>query len=335
MKDQAMPGTQDEGRTHRLMGASVCRMPGSVVEQLLGLRAAISHFNARRGLRTALLYSNGWFVQWHEGPRDAVEEMWSLAQAHPGNAHARIVHRSDGPATLPRPLHIASLHSRDKASDVARRIYAIERERELGWTAEPGEIWQALSAPCLIEGADVMAAVARSHVVAVTSEFNESVDLVKAVAERSRAPVSYQRFADGDPRMPDIGAAFVDTVNDGQVTRLQALSRRALEDGMVQLSLRRMHCLVLLLGNRPRPTTRLAATTAALLAAMPHRPPVRLVGPCLETCDEVAQALGAVPGLNIASIRAGVPGRQRADAVLDMLSDGSCTMPAELDLLLS
>ncbi len=330
-----MLATQDVGRVHRLMGASVCRMPGSVVEQLLGLRAAISHFNMNRGLRSAFLYSNGWFLQWHEGPQEAVDEMWALAQAHPGNAHARIVHRSDGAATLPRPLHIASLHSRDKPSDVARRIYAVERERELGWIAEPAEIWQALSAPCLIEGADVMAAVARSHIVAVTSEFNESVDLVKAVAERSRAPVSYQRFADGDPRMPDIGAAYVDTATGGQVTRLQAFSRRALEDGMVQLSLRRMHCLVLLLGNRPRPTTRLAATTAALLAGMPQRPPVRLVGPCLDTCDEVARALSCVPGLDIASIRAGVPGRQRADAVLDMLSDGSCTMPAELDLLLS
>lgn len=330
-----MRATTEEGCVHRLMGASVSRMSGSVVEQLLTLRPAITHFNMGRGLRSAFLYSNGWFVQWHEGPRGAVEELWALAQAHPGNAHARIVHRSDGVGTLPRPLHIASLHSRDKPSDVARRIYAIERERELGWTAEPAEIWQALSAPCMIGGANAMAAVTRTNIVAVTSEFNESVDLVKTIAERGRAQVSYQRFADGDPRMPDIGAAYVDTADEGQVTRLQALSRRALEDSMVQLSLRRMHCLVLLLGNRPRPTNRLAATTAALLAGMPHPPPVRLVGPCLDTCDEVAQALGCVPGLNIASIRAGVPGRQRADAVLDMLSDGSCTMPAELDLLLS
>nr|WP_255553549.1 BLUF domain-containing protein [Caenimonas aquaedulcis] len=310
-------------------------MPGSVVEQLLGLRKQITAFNASRGMRTALLYSNGWFVQWHEGPRDAVEAFWAAAQAHPGNAHSRLIHRSDGVATLPRPLHIASLHGRDKPSDVARRIYAVERERELGWVAEPHEIWEALSAPCTIRGADAMSAAARTHIVAVTSEFNESVDLVKAVADRSHTPVTYQRFADGDPRNPDIGAAYVDTVAGGQMTRLHALSRRAMEDGMVQLSMRRMHCLVLLLGNRQRPTSRLAATTAEVLARMPTRPPIRLVGPCLDTCDDVARALRGVAGLNIASIRAGIPGRSRADAVLDSVADGSCTMPAELDLLLS
>ncbi|MDB5873935.1 MAG: Sensors of blue-light using [Ramlibacter sp.] len=321
-------------QVHRMMVASVCRMPGSVVEQLLGMREAICRFNAPRGLRTAVLYSGGWFLQWHEGSATAVDEAWAQSEMHPGHAHQRLIHRSAGPATLVKRLHIATLHSRDKPNDVARRFYSIERERELGWIAEPAEIWQCLSAPCLVQAGDVMAAVSRSHVVAVTSEFTESVDLIKSIGERARAPVSYQRFADGDIRKGEIGAAYVDLTNGGQMTRLQALSRRCLDDGMVKLSLRRLQCLVLLLGNRPRQTATLALSVAGLLEGMEAPPAVRLVGPCPDICDEAAAALGAVPGLDISAIRSGIAGRAGVDAVLDLITTG-CSAPAGLDLVLT
>jgi hypothetical protein len=334
-----MRSAQEVGEVHRLMGASVCRMPGSVVEQLLAMRQGICRFNAKKGLRSALLYSGGWFLQWHEGPQAVVEEAWAYAQGHPGNAHGRVIHRSDGAGALPRTLHIASLHSRDKPSDVARRIYAIQRERDLGWVADPIEIWDALSAPCLVQDVDPMAAVARSHVVAVTSEYTESVDLVKAIAERGRSPVSYQRFADGDARNADIGAAYVDARVGGQVTRLQALSRRALEDGMVQMSLRRMECLVLLIGSRSAASARLAEAAASLLRTLPQRPSIKLVGPCADTAAEVAVCLQAGAGhdgpADIDIVSAGGPGRNRVDAVLDLIAAGECTRPAELDTQIS
>ncbi|HSI52519.1 MAG TPA: hypothetical protein VK981_01035 [Ramlibacter sp.] len=308
-------------------------MPGSVVEQLLALREGLCRFNAKHGLRTALLYSGGWFLQWHEGSAAAIDAVLVQSDAHAGHAHQRVIHRTEGPASLTETLHIASLHSRDKPSDVARRLYSIERERELGWDAEPVEIWQCLSAPCLVARDDVVAAVARSHVVAVTSEFTESVDLIKAIGDRTRAPVSYQRFADGDLRKGDIGAAYVDVASGGQLTRVQALPRRGLDDNMITLSLRRMQCLVLLLGNRPRAAGMLAASVAHLLGGMPVPPAVRLVGACAETCAEAAGILAALPGLDIETIDAGTGGRTRTDAVLDMVYSG-CTAPAGLDLLL-
>ncbi|MEO7392642.1 MAG: hypothetical protein ABIU58_10735 [Ramlibacter sp.] len=325
----------DAGQTvHRMMVASVCRMHGSVVGQLLAMREDISRFNGSRGLRSAILYSGGWFLQWHEGSHAAVEAAWSMSLAHPGHAHQRLIHRSEGPATLVKRLHIASLHSRDKPSDVARRLYSVERERELGWKAEPAEIWQCLSAPCLIQRADVMAAVARGHLVAVTSEFTESVDLIKSIAERTGAPVSYQRFADGDRRNADIGAAYVD-VAAGQMTRLQALSRRALDDAMVRLSMDRMQCMVLLLGNRPKATAKLVDSVVGLLKDMAVAPPVRLMGPCPGTCAEVAVALGAVDGLDVETIPVGLAVRTRVDAVLNLIDDADSIVPADLDLLLS
>src|SRR5258706_4429597 len=126
-----MDGADRGQQVHRMLVASVCRVPGSVVEQLLGMRDTINRFNAARGLRTALLYSGGWFLQWHEGPAAAVDGAWVQSEMHPGHAHQRLIHRSVGPATLARRLHIASLHTPGNPCDGARRFSRIYRGLEL------------------------------------------------------------------------------------------------------------------------------------------------------------------------------------------------------------
>ena len=328
-----MTGGSGAHSVSRLMGASVCRMPGSVVEQLLGMRKGICRLNERTGVRTALFYSSGWFVQWHEGSKEAVDDAWGRALTHPGHAHGRLIHRSVGPAGLAEPLHIASLHNRDKPSDVARRLYAIEREHELKWSAEPAEIWQLLSAPCMLQPPDPALSVVRRNVVAVTSEYTESVDLIKVVADRSRAPVSYQRFASGDVSAGEAGAAYVDVAGSGHMTRLQALSRRALDNSMIKLSLRNMQSLVLLTGHRPYHAARLAAAVAGLLEGMAVRPNVRVIGSCEPTRAEAAGVLGRLPGLDVSQVDSGRSTGVVADAVLDVIGNEGDTVRAGLDFL--
>ena len=75
--------------TTRFLAASIARMPGSVIEQLLAMRRAIAPFNTARGLRTVLLYTGGWFVQWHEGPTEAVERTWQISLTHTTHFHPR------------------------------------------------------------------------------------------------------------------------------------------------------------------------------------------------------------------------------------------------------
>jgi len=62
---------------------------------------------------------------------------------------------------------------------------------------------------------------------------------------------------------------------------------------------------------------------------------VRLIGPCRETCDEVAAALAEIRGLDVGTVHVGAAGRTRVDAVLDLIADTGDTVPAALDLLLS
>lgn len=275
----------------RLMGASVARMPGSVVEQLLGMRERIRRFNERRGLRTALLYCGGWFVQWHEGPGTAVEETWRISRSHSGHSNPRVIHHSAGPGSLVAPLQIATLHGQDKPTDVARRLHELERDAADGEAPEPVEIWRRLSGPVAGRYAQDPPA-ARRRVLAVTSESTACVDLVKALAEHCRVPVSYQRIAGADSRIADVGAAYVD-VGCGGRTRVHALSRQVLAHDIVRLSLARLDAVVVLLPGRPRAGPSLEAVVQSFAQGMATSPAVRVVEPDRSPLDAVLEMLAA------------------------------------------
>lgn len=306
---------------HRLMGVSPCLVKGSVVDKLLAKRAEFCGFNTPRGGRTAVWYSAGWFLQWHEGSAETVAAAWQASQAFRWHGAHRLLHRSHGPRALLEPVHLSTVYSREAPGDVARRINSIVRQHELGWSAEPTEIWRQLTAPCLLPGKDALAAVTRDNVFAVTSEYTESVDLVRAIAEHHQAQVVYQRFAGSDLSAPDVGAAYVDLSHGGQVTRVQALSRGALDNTMVRSSLQQAQCLVLLLGNRAHAAERLAHSVIDLLAEQDVWPAVRLVGNCASTCESAVQVLAALPQLDVAIRFADPSGRSPMEAVLDAVTD--------------
>jgi hypothetical protein len=175
--------------------------------------------------------------------------------------------------------------------------------------------------------------VARRNVVAVTSEYTESVDLIKVIADRFAAPISYQRFASGDIRAGEAGAAYIDVAGAGHMTRLQALSRRALDNSMIRLSLRDMQSLVLLTGHRPHHAARLAVAVANLLDGMAARPSVRVIGSCAQTRGEAAAALARLPGLDVAQVDPGAAAGMLADSVLGVIDSDGETVRGGLDLL--
>ncbi|HSH92142.1 MAG TPA: BLUF domain-containing protein, partial [Ramlibacter sp.] len=233
----------------RLMAASICLMPGSVVGRLLEMREGIFRFNSRMGLRTALLYTGGWFVQWHEGPASAVDKTLEMSRSHRTHSHLRVIHRSVGAGCLAEPLQIATLHGQDKPTDVARRLFRIEEERRGRGELDPAEIWLRLSAPLAGPMAMVASAKVPARLLAVTSESTESIDLLKAIAERCRVPVAYQRFATGGVRSIDAGAAYADLGCSAAHTRIHALSRHVLANSLMLLSLRQVHGVLILHGS--------------------------------------------------------------------------------------
>ncbi|MES2633482.1 MAG: hypothetical protein V4669_10955 [Pseudomonadota bacterium] len=298
-RNHAAAFASHEAHVHRVMIASVTRVAGSAVDELLALRPWLVKFNGARGLRSAILHAGGWFVQWHEGSAEAVEQGIARAEALTGHRHSRIVHRSVGAAVLSETLNIAALSNGDKATTMARRIYRIEREALLGHAMEPLEIWRSLIAPCRKDESSPLAPSSRRHVLAVTSGANESTDLVRSLALRYGVPVSYQRFAAGDRRAADAGAAFTDLPSPDAGTRVHSLSRGALLNTMCRLSFANMQAMVLLLGERPGAAASLADGVVDMLRATRLRPSVRLIVSCRNTSRVAQESLARLPGLEI------------------------------------
>ena len=261
--------------TTRFVGASIAHMPGSVIEQLLAMRGQIAKFNALRQLRTVLLYTGGWFLQWHEGPTEAVERTWEISRSHTTHHHPRVVHRSVGAPVLVEPVQIAALVGPDKTTDIARKLFDIDREQERA-PLEPVEIWRRMAAPPSGRFAGLPDSSHRALVV--VSEYTESVELIKALAEHCRVPMNYQRFAGPDLHTGDAGAAYVDIGHWGHRTRVQALSRHVLGYGIARLAFARVDGVVLLLNRKPQSASALREAVAPFLSALHPEPEFHVVG---------------------------------------------------------
>ena len=160
-------------------------------------------------------------------------------------------------------------------------------------------MWQALSAPCLVDANGSLGFVGRRQVLALASDDNEAVDLVRSVAQQAAARIAYQRYAGSELRRYDVGAAYADVADSLTTTiRVQALSRRALAAGIRLLGLGHVERVVLLVGRERTRARAMVAETARLLGALAHPPVIHLVSPC-ETTREFAaaelQALAPAP----------------------------------------
>ena len=56
----------------RVVYASESNLHDSIYAEMERIRASAVRHNVPAGVHTALLYQSGWFVQWKEGPGDAL-----------------------------------------------------------------------------------------------------------------------------------------------------------------------------------------------------------------------------------------------------------------------
>ncbi|HVE54903.1 MAG TPA: hypothetical protein VNB23_16085 [Ramlibacter sp.] len=286
----------------RLLWARTWAPDGSAIESMLRLRADLLRRAGDSGLRTALFYSAGWLVEWIEGDAAAVDSAWQ--QARPAAASARLLHRSTGARTLAEPVQLASLHAGELATDVARRLHHLMREHEQGWFAEPWEVWQALSAPCQLGNALPLSALARRDVLALASNDNAAVDLLRLLANACGARVAYQRYAGSDLARGDVGAAYIDARSGGSaITRVQALSRRALAHDANFLGLRNLVRMVVLLDTDGRRAQALLDELRRHLQVLQRRVEIQVVSDG-SAAPAVASAFGDLPGVQVSHLQA-------------------------------
>jgi hypothetical protein len=277
----------------RVLRASISRVSGSVMEELFEARerAATEHIE---GLHASLMYSSGWFLLWLEGSDEAVDlRLVRSSKKLRKHVQPRIIHRSKGVATLTEPMTVMTTQWPETPGEFARRIEAVEHARP---AMEPREIWRRLAQPCAAAEGEP-----RRRVALVGADDTRSIDLVRKIADRFGVPMVYQRFANFDLSTRDVGAAYVDLLVEGEPTRVQVLSRRALGHRMVRESLKGVERLAVVLGSRPTAAIELADTVASFLKTTPHMPDVGLVGQCPEVARSVGeylcrQAKRAIPG---------------------------------------
>ena len=314
----------------RLICASLARVSGSVMEELLAMRGQVRAFNQARGLRSAFLSSSGWFFEWYEGAAAAVEKALRVSRADSRHHNLRVLHRSLGDPVLTECLQIMATHGGEKPTDVARRLDSLQRGQVTESPAQPGQFWAQLAAPLrLPAGHSPGCSLVRRHIVVVASEHSESIDLVRSLADRFAARVTYQRFAAGTPGSADVGAAYVDLPGPGHTTRLHALSRRSLAYPLVRLCLGQLHGMVLLLGERAEHARALGREAVELLRALGGQPPLRLAGSESETTRAALDDLGGYGG-EVVSIDRAALHRSGPDTLFDLILGPS---PRDVDVM--
>jgi len=277
----------------RVLRASVSCVSGSVMEELFAARER-AFAEPVEGLNGSLMYSSGWFLLWLEGSDEAVDTVLKRsARRLRLHTQPRIIHRSKGPATLREPLTLLTTQWPETPGEFARRIETVEHTSP---ALEPHEIWRRLAEPCALGDGEPPRRVAL-----VGADDTRSIDLVRKLADSFRVPMVYQRFANSDRTSRDVGAAYVDLPIDGEPTRVQVLSRRALGHRMVRESLKGVQKLAVLLGPRPTSAIELADSVAGFVQATAQAPHIDLVGQSPETAHSVTEYLSrklscAVPG---------------------------------------
>jgi hypothetical protein len=277
----------------RVLRASLSRVSGSVMDELFAVRERAIN-EPVEGLRASLMHSSGWFLLWLEGSDEAVDTVIGRSSKKLRlHAQPRVIHRSRGPATLDEPFTILTTQWPETPADFARRIESVEHARQ---AVEPRELWRRLAEPCVMD-----AVHPPRRIALVGTDDTRSIDFARKLAERFNAPMVYQRFANSDLATRDVGAAYVDLPIDGQTTRLQVLSRRALGHRMVRESLKGVQKLAVWLGPRPAMAIELADSVAGFVQSTSTVPEIDLVAQCAEEARSVREYLSrqfrrALPG---------------------------------------
>jgi hypothetical protein len=267
----------------RVLRASLSRVSGSVMDELFAARER-AVVEPVEGLRASLMYSSGWFLLWLEGSDEAVDTVLKRSSKKLRlHAQPRVIHRSRGPATLKEPLTIATTQWPETPEDFARRIEAVERTQP---ALDPREMWRRLAEPCALGAVEPPRRIAL-----VGADDTRSIDLVRKLADRFGVPMVYQRFASSDLTTRDVGAAYVDLPIEGEATRVQVLSRRALGNRMVRESLKTVEKLAVWLGPRPATAIELADSVAGFVQSAPGMPEIDLVGQCPEQARSIGEYL--------------------------------------------
>lgn len=223
---------------------------GSIYEEMARIRASALRHNESEGVATALLHQSGWFVQWKEGPRDALVRVMGRVAIDCRHHSLSIVHSSNGPRQLSGPWSMAIVQCADPPEDMTRRVEELERDFNRGHQYAPAAVWRRLSTPLRHPGAAHQAEPdAFQRIMVCAARGTASFMLVEWLARACREEVVHRRFAGA--RNLDVGTDYIDFADGGRVLRVIAMARHGLALPLTRAFLPDYsHIVMLLSGER-------------------------------------------------------------------------------------
>lgn len=255
----------------RIVYASQANICGPVYAQMESIRAAALSHNEPRGVHTALLHQSGWFVQWKEGPGEALRELMERVANDARHHSMRIVHASRGPRLLSGPWSMAIVQCADGPQDMARRVDLLRHQMDAGRQYAPPAVWRQLSTPLRHPGgAQQGDPEAFQRVLVCSARGLLAFELVRWLAQRSGEEVVHRRFAGAQDL--DVGTDYVDFGEGGRVMRVIAMARRGLALPLTRAFVPDYSHVVVLLSGEPAADIGLLHKAALACAHAPVRP---------------------------------------------------------------
>ena len=261
----------DTAPVTRLVCASQSRIDGSVYTEMERIRGLAVPRNAAGGVHTALLYQSGWFLQWREGPADALQDIMRRVQRDQRHQRLRVVHHSTGHRLLPGRWSMAIVQCNDTPEDFSRRVDSECEVRERGVQKLPAAVWRSLSSPLrashtLVHNKDADF----QRVMVCSAEGDDAFTLVRRLAVHHFQEVVVRRYA--GPSRLDVGTDYVDIEDAGRLLRVIAMARNGVGLGLTRAFLADYSHVVLLFSGDEAHDERLFARVLQACAGVPAVP---------------------------------------------------------------
>lgn len=259
-----------------MLYASRARIDGPVYPELERIRAAALRHNQPLGVYTALLYQSGWFLQWKEGPTDAMRAIMGRMVMDRRHHSLRVVHSSRGPRLLHGPWSMAIVQSDEAPETLGVRVMQLREALIQGRQYSPSSVWRRLSNPAR-HGADgLVEPEAYQRVLMCAAQGTGSFDFVRWLAARYREPVVQRRFAGATGL--DVGTDYLDIEHEQRLLRLVAMARRGLDLPLTRALLAEYSHVVLLLCREVERNQAVLERVVRACKALPLLPAVVGVG---------------------------------------------------------
>jgi hypothetical protein len=263
----------------RIMYASQALVRVSVYTEMERIRVSAVRNNIPEGVYTALLYQSGWFLQWKEGPGDALLRVMDRVARDTRHHSLRIVHSSRGPRLLSGPWSMAIVQSNEHADELSARVASLRRDMDRGVQYGPPEVWRRLSMPPWRGAAGPVTGPdpdPLQSILVCSASGPQPFELVQWLSEQYGGEVVHRRYAGA--RDLDVGTDYVDSPQRDRVLRVIAMARKGLAVPLTRAFLADYSHLVMLLSAEAEHNRKLMGLVEQACAGMRKSPALLGVG---------------------------------------------------------